>query len=369
MKLERLFVVLACCVLSAFVLAGCAPSDTNVDIPTGDGGEEDLLDVADEGGDNELADLEGTIKIDGSSTVGPISTAVAETFRKDFPNIKVSVEISGTGGGFKRFTKGETDISDASRPIKQGEFENCKSEEVEFIEVPVAYDGLSIVVNPKNDFVESMTVEQLKKIFLEKDHAKTWKDVNDAWPETEISVYAPGTESGTYDYFFGDVVNKDEQGTPRKEMSLSEDDNVLVKGVAGDEGAIGFFGAAYYFENKDELKIVKIINPKTEEAVEPTLETIASGEYAPFSRPLFIYLNRESLDRPEMQEFVKFYLRNASELSEKVGYVSLPEDLYELARNHVLDRLCGTHYLTEEGEKRSGGLEAVYVTDNLVNSK
>ncbi len=311
--------------------------------------------------------LQGAVKIDGSSTVAPISVAAADAFEKEFPNVRVTVATSGTGGGFKLFTRGEIDISDASRPIKDSEFTACRENDVSFIELPVAYDGLSIVVNRENDFVEQLTVEDLKKIFLREGGAKTWQDVNDAWPELEIKIYAPGTDSGTSDYFFGDVVAKDEENEhPRDDMTPSEDDNVLVTGVAGERGAIGFFGASYYFANKNKIRAVKIVNPETGEAVAPTPQTIESGEYAPFSRPLFIYVNADSLKRPEMRKFVEFYLEHASELAEKVDYVALPPEIYELADNRYQDRLAGTHFLTPDLKKRIGPLVEMYTTENLV---
>lgn len=311
-------------------------------------------------------ELEGKVEIDGSSTVYPISEAAAEKFRGKYPNVRVTVGVSGTGGGFKRFTKGETDISDASRPIKDKEFKLCKKSYVDFIELPVAYDGLSIVINPENDFAGTLTVDQLKKIFLAEGGAKTWKDVNPAWPDKEIKVYAPGKDSGTFDYFFGDVVAK-KSGTPRsKGVSFSEDDNVLVTAVKSEKYAIAFFGCSYYFENKDSLKAVKIVNPKTGDAVSPTPETIETGKYAPFSRPLFIYVNINSLRSPAVKKFVEFYLDNAGDLAEQVDYVALPEELYDRAIMHFEDRLTGTHFLTSDLKKRSGSLTELYNEDARV---
>lgn len=318
-------------------------------------------------GDNGGAsDLEGKVEIDGSSTVAPISQAVAVDFMKEYPKVKVTVGISGTGGGFKRFTKGETDVSDASRPIKDSEFKLCQEAQVDFIELPVAYDGLSVVINPKNEFVKKLTIDDLKKIFLAPG-AKVWKEVNAAWPDETIKIYAPGKDSGTYDYFFSDVVNRDGKGQPRDEgVSFNEDDNALVDGVAREEFAIGFFGCSYYFENTGKLTAVPIVDPKTGEAVSPTSETIESGEYAPFSRPLFIYLNAKSLDSPAMKQFTEYYLSNAGKLSAGVGYVALPDDIYERAYSHYENKLTGTHYLTPEMEKRSGALTDVYVEENLL---
>ena len=317
--------------------------------------------------ESELGQIEGQIEIDGSSTVYPMGEAAAVEFRKKFPKIEVTVGQSGTGGGFKRFTTKETSISNASRPIKDSEFNLCKQHKVAFLELPIAYDGLSIVVNPKNDFVEQLTIDDLKKIFLEGQGAKTWKDVNEAWPDLAIKIYAPGKDSGTFDYFFSDVVAKD-GGTPLSDgVSFSEDDNILVTGVAGEKGAIGFFGAAYLFENQDKLKAVKIVNPESGNAVAPTPETIKNGQYAPFSRPLFIYVNVESLKSPAMKKFVEFYLENAGSLAERVGYVALPDSIYELARAHYEERLTGTHFLTKDGKKRTGLLAESYKSENLVD--
>ncbi len=341
-----------CLAMTSIAISGCGPKST----ANSDGGS---------GG--ELAELQGAVEIDGSSTVAPISEAVAEAFKKTFPNVKVTVATSGTGGGFKRFALGETDISDASRPIKDSEFKICQENKVGFVEIPIAYDGLSIVVNKENDFVQQLTIDDLKKIFLAEGGAKTWKEVNPEWPDLRIKIYSPGTDSGTFDYFFADVVAKDKDNEhPRDDMSVSEDDNVLVTGVAGEKGAIGFFGAAYYFSNQDRINAVKIVNPETNEAIAPTKETIADGSYAPFGRPLLIYLREASLKRPEMKKFVEFYIKNAGKLSEKVGYVALPADLYDLALEHYENRLVGTHFLTKDLKKRVGPLSEIYKAESVV---
>lgn len=310
--------------------------------------------------------LSGKIDIDGSSTVYPISEAIAADFKEVQPGVNVTVGVSGTGGGFKRFVKGETDISDASRPIKPEELAAAKENKVEFIELPVAYDGLTIAVHKDNKFIDQLTVDDLKKIFLESSAPKTWKEVNQNWPATEIKIFAPGTDSGTFDYFKEVVAGK--EGAIRSDISPSEDDNVLVTGVAGDENAIGFFGASYYFENKDKLKAVPIVNPDGK-AVSPTAETIESGEYAPFSRPLFIYVNVEAVKRPEVKKFVEYYLEKAPEAAVKVKYVALPKEIYERGQKHYDDRLTGTHYLDAEGNKRKGALTEVYKQENLPASK
>lgn len=290
--------------------------------------------------------LGGKVVIDGSSTVYPITEAVAEEFAAAEPRVRVTVGVSGTGGGFKRFAIGETDISDASRPIKASELEQAQSNGIEFIEVPVAYDGLSIVVNKDNTFVNSLTVDELKKIFLDGGGVKTWKDVRPEWPATPIAIFSPGTDSGTFDYFKEVVAGK--EGSIRGDMTVSEDDNVLVRGVAGDRGGIGFFGAAYYFENTDKLRAVPIDGGAG--PVSPTAETIESGEYAPFSRPLFIYVSKKSLQRPEVKAFVDFYLDNAAEMATEVGYVQLPSSVYAAARKAVESGRTGTRYLDANGK-------------------
>lgn len=319
-------------------------------------------------GGSELKLIGGEVAIDGSSTVFPISQRAAELFKEEYPNINVTVGKSGTGGGFKKFTAGETDISDASRPIKSSEYELCKENKVGFIEMPVAYDGLSIVIHKSNDFATELTIDQLKKIFLKEGGAKTWKDVNADWPDLEIKIFAPGTDSGTFDYFFGDVVAKDEENEHvRDDMSLSEEDNVLVKGVSEEKGGIGFFGASYYFNNQDTIKAVSIVNPANGKAVAPTPETIESGEYAPFSRPLFIYVKESAIKRPEVKQFVKFYMKNAGTMAKDVDYVALPQDVYDLATEHFESRMTGTHFLTAEMEKRTGALTEVYTTENILD--
>ncbi len=302
--------------------------------------------------------LKGAVKIDGSSTVYPITEAVAESFREIAPRVRVTVGISGTGGGFKRFTVGETDISDASRPIKKKEYDAAMTNGVEFVEIPVAYDGLSIVVNPGNYWVDSLTVDELKKIFLDGSPVKTWKDIRSEWPEVAVKIYAPGTDSGTFDYFKEVVAGK--TGSIRSDMSVSEDDNVLVRGVAGDEGAIGFFGCAYYFENRDKLKVVPIVNPGLGKAITPSTKTIASGDYAPFSRPLFIYVSAKSARKPQVKAFVEFYLEHAAELAEEVGYVQLPESVYTTARKNFRAQKTGTHWLDANGEKKHGPVTDIY---------
>ncbi|MEM9111681.1 MAG: PstS family phosphate ABC transporter substrate-binding protein [Planctomycetota bacterium] len=311
-------------------------------------------------GTTSQAELAGEIKIDGSSTVYPITQFVAETFHDLNEKVNIAVGFSGTGGGMKKFAAGETDISNASRPIKAKEAKALADAGIDFIEIPVAYDGLSIVVNKNNTWADKMTVDELKKMFLasNKGKVKTWKDVNPAWPAIEIKMYIPGTDSGTFDYFKEVVVGKSEDAI-RDDVSESEDDNVLVTGITGDRGAIGFFGAAYYFANKDKLRAVPIVN-KAGKAVAPAPDTIESGNYNPFSRPLFIYVKKSSLERPEVKAFVDFYLADAGDFSEEVGYVALPSSVYDIAEAKVKGKKTGTSYTDKDGNKVEGPVTEVY---------
>lgn len=290
-------------------LAACGNTDSNSN------------DNAEEGGGQAL---EGQIKIDGSSTVYPIMEAVVEEYQMEQPNVKVSVASSGTGGGFKAFIAGETDFSNASRPIKDEEKAELEAAGIDYTELRLAYDGLSVVVNKDNDWVDHLTVDELKKMWLEDGTTKKWSDIREGWPEEEIKFYSPGTDSGTFDYF--DEVILEEQ--PLVETAtLSEDDNVLVQGVTGDANAIGYFGYAYYAENKDNLKVVPIDGGSG--PVEPTNETVESGEYSPLSRPLFTYVKNESVAKEEVADFVEYMIENAATLSEDVGYVKLPDEEYQ----------------------------------------
>lgn len=315
-KVRSLCAVALVVVMTAVAFVGCSSEATTK-------GDKASMETPTES----MKELSGEIKIDGSSTVFPITEAVAEEFRYVHPKVKIPVGVSGTGGGFKKFTARETDISDASRPIKDKEKALAEENNLEYIELTVAYDGLSIVVNGANDFVESLTVEQLQEIWGPDSTVKTWADVNPEWPAEDIKFYAPGTDSGTFDYFTDEI--NGESGAIRPDFIASEDDNILVQGVAGDKYAIGFFGYAYYEENKDKLKIVKVDGGKG--PIEPTFETIKSGEYSPLSRPLFIYVAKESLAKEEVKTFVEFYIANAAELSSQVGYVALPQEMYDEA--------------------------------------
>jgi len=283
------------------------------------------------------------IKIDGSSTVYPITEAVGEEYQKVKKGaVNVTVGISGTGGGFKRFCRGETDISDASRPILKKEIELCKENGIEYIELPVAYDGLAVMVNPKNDWVKQLTVEELKKMWEPEAQGKIlkWNQVNPNWPDAPLKLFGPGVDSGTFDYFTEAIVGKSKAS--RGDYTASEDDNVLVQGIAGDKYSLGYFGLAYYEENKDKLKLVPIVNPKTKQPVLPTLETVKSGEYSPLSRPLFIYINTKAAERPEVKELVEFYLKNAPKLTKEVGYIPLPQTVYELASDRFSKKKTGS---------------------------
>ncbi|HEY8477182.1 MAG TPA: PstS family phosphate ABC transporter substrate-binding protein [Chloroflexota bacterium] len=275
--------------------------------------------------------LSGTVAIDGSSTVFPITEAVAEEFQKRHPDVKVPVGVSGTGGGFKKFCAKETDISNASRPISESEVAACQQSGVAFIELPVAFDGLSVVVNKENTWVDHLTVEELKKLWepAAQGTVTRWSQVRPGWPDEPIRLFGPGTDSGTFDYFTAAI--NGEEGASRGDYTASEDDNVLVQGVSGDKFALGYFGYAYYVENQDKLKLVPIVNPQTGQPVLPSEETINNGSYAPLSRPIFIYVSVAAAERPEVREFVRFYLTEGPKLASEVGYVPLPQRAYELA--------------------------------------
>ncbi len=272
-----------------------------------------------------IVNLKGMIEIDGSSTVYPVSEAVAEEFRKTYPKIQVNVGVSGTGGGFKRFTVGETDISNASRPIKDEEKTVAQENGVEYHELLVGQDGISVVVNTANDWATCMTVEELKILWEPGSTVSKWSDIRPEWPDDRINLYGPGTDSGTFDFFTEEIIG--EVQASRSDFTMSEDDNMLVIGVNGDRGALGYFGYAYYVENKDMINTVDIDGG--EGCVAPTSETIESGTYMPLARPLLIYVNKASLKKPEVTAFVEYYMVNAGQLVEEVGYVKLTDDEYE----------------------------------------
>lgn len=282
------------------------------------------------------------IKIDGSSTVYPISEAMAEEFQKA-QKVKVTVGESGTGGGFKKFCRGETDIADASRPISSNEMAACKEAGIQYIELPIAYDGLTVVVNSKNDWVKSLSVDDLKKIWNAGSSIKTWKQINPTYPDKKISLYGPGTASGTFDYFTEAVNGK--KGASRTDYTPSEDDNVLVQGVSGNEGGMAYFGYAYYEENKDKLRAIPISVKAGATAVAPSPETVKNGTYQPLSRPLFIYVNATAAAfKPEVKAFVNFYLENAPTLVKEVKYVPLPAEDYVAVKDHFKKMKPGTGF-------------------------
>ena len=285
------------------------------------------------------------VKIDGSSTVYPITEAVAEDFQKAKKGaIKVTVGISGTGGGFKKFCRGEIDISDASRPILKKEMEACAQEGIKYIELPVAYDALTVVITPKNDFINSMTVEELKKIWEPAAQGKItrWKQVNPAWPDAPIKLFGAGADSGTFDYFTEAIVGKSKSS--RGDFTASEDDNVLVQGVSRDKNALGFFGYSYYAENTKKLKAVAIVEKAGKPGVLPSFDTVKNGTYQPLSRPVFIYVNAKSVEKPEVKEFVEYYLANAGKLAREVKMVGLPDKAYKLAQSNFKAKKTGTGF-------------------------
>jgi phosphate transport system substrate-binding protein len=269
--------------------------------------------------------LVGTIEIDGSSTVYPITAAVAEEFQNQNPDVRVNVGISGTGGGFKRFTVGEIDISDASRPIKSSEAEAAQQNGIKYIEFSIALDGLSVVANHQNTWVDYMTVQELNMTWRPNSTVTKWSDIRSSWPSEPIHLYGPGTDSGTFDYFTEVIVGKVDASRP--DYTASEDDNILVQGIAGDTYSLGYFGYAYYAENTDKLKIVPI--DAGNGPVTPSDETINAGQYVPLSRPLFIYVSKESLERVEVKAFVRFYMENGEQLVAEVGYTPLPASVYQ----------------------------------------
>ncbi|MEK4229970.1 PstS family phosphate ABC transporter substrate-binding protein [Solibacillus sp. FSL H8-0538] len=295
---------------SALFLGACGNSDDEATTST------DNNEQAEAG----TAQLTGDVVGDGSSTVAPITEALVEEYAAVQKDVRVSVGVSGTGGGFEKFINGETDFSNASRPIKDDEKAQLEAAGIDYTEFELAYDGLSVVVHPENTWAKNLTVDQLKQIWVENGTTKKWSDIDPSWPAEEIVFYSPGADSGTFDYF--DEVILDGEDLV-KTATLSEDDNVLVQGVTADVNAIAFFGYAYYLENADKLQVVTV------DGVEPTNETIESGEYSPLSRPLFVYVKNTALAENEaVYDFIKFSLENSGDMAEAVGYVSLPEEKY-----------------------------------------
>jgi phosphate transport system substrate-binding protein len=301
------------------------------------------------------------ITVDGSSTVFPIAEAVAEEFGKANPNVRTpTVGISGTGGGFQKFCRGETDISNASRPITPAEIDACKKAGIEYLELPIAYDGIAIVVNPKNSWATSVTVAELKTLWAPEAQGKIarWNQVRASWPNREIRLFGAGVDSGTYDYFTEATVGK--QGASRGDFTSSEDDNVIVQGVASDELALGFLPLAYVEANRDKLKIVPVEDGKADNGagpITPSSQTVRDGTYQPLSRPLFVYVSRKAADRPEVQQFVQMFF-DRPDLVKEVGYIELTPQIYELARKHFADRKTGTAF-AEGGSQVGMTLEAL----------
>jgi phosphate transport system substrate-binding protein len=288
-----------------------------------------------------VAHADGTVKIDGSSTVYPITEAVAEDFQTAKKGaIRVTVGISGTGGGFKKFCRGETDIANASRPILQKEMEECKKTGVQYVEMPVAFDALTVVVNPRNNWSKTITVAELKKIWEPAAQGKVtrWSQVNPAWPDEPLKLYGAGADSGTFDYFTEAIVGKAKSS--RGDFTASEDDNVLVQGVASDKNSLGFFGFAYYVENQKKVKAVAVDGGKG--PVLPSATTVEDGSYEPLSRPIFIYVNIKSAEKPEVRQFVEFYMKNAPVLVKEVKFFPLPAQAYAINLEHLNNKKLGT---------------------------
>ncbi|HWK59682.1 MAG TPA: PstS family phosphate ABC transporter substrate-binding protein [Parapedobacter sp.] len=287
---------------------------------------------------------EGKIYIDGSSSVYPLTEAVAEEYRHHKPDIRITVGVSGTGGGFKKFLRGETDISNASRPISPAELKESRENGIEFIEIPVCYDGMAVVVNPQNTFVSDITVAELHKIWGPESQGKVmrWNQVRDSWPDSPLKLYGAGTSSGTFD-FFTEAINGRAKSS-RGDYTASEDDNVLVQGISSDPNGLGYFGLAYYRENSDRLKLVGIRAQKGSPVVFPSDSTVREGAYQPLSRPEFIYVNKKAMDKPYVRDFLRFYIANAAPLAAEVGYVPLSEEIYRLCLLRVEKRLSGSMF-------------------------
>jgi phosphate transport system substrate-binding protein len=301
----------------------------------------------------QFAQAQSVIKIDGSSTVFPIAEAVAEEFQiSKKGKVRVTVGIAGTGGGFKRFCRGETDISNASRPILKEEMELCKAAGIKYLELPVAFDALTVVVNPQNTWVKTLTVADLKKMWepAAQSRVTKWNQVRSDWPAQPLMLFGPGADSGTFDYFTEAVNGKAKAS--RGDYTASEDDNTLVQGVENNKNAIGYFGFAYYIGHKDKMRAVTIVNPKGQ-AVGPSIEAVNDGSYQPLSRPLFIYVRETAVQRAEVKEFIEFYLTEGAELVKEVGYVPLPPQAYKLALQHFNSKKLGTVF---------GGVPEVGVT-------
>ncbi len=336
--MKRQFLLLLSGVL-ALTLAACAGGETDTTTTPEDGTTDTATDAGAEDGDVAY------VQVDGSSTVFPISEAMAEEFMAANPNVRVTVGVSGSGGGFKKFCAGETDISNASRPIKESEIELCQEAGIEFVEIPVAFDGISVVVNPENDWAECLTPAELGAMWepAAEGQVSNWNQIKPEYPDQELRLYGPGTDSGTYDYFTEAVTG--EEGESRGDYTASEDDNVVVQGVQADTGGLGFFGFAYYEENKDILKVVGIEN-KDGECIIPSEEAIADGTYNPLARPIFFYVSKQAMaEKPAVADFAAYQIDSANtNLISEVGYVPLPADLIAKAQTRLQDGVAGTMF-------------------------
>ncbi len=308
-----------------------------------------LLSACGEGPPEGSDSLSGSVRVDGSSTVFPINEAVAEEFMIRNPYVRVTVGVSGTGGGFSKFLRGETDINAASRPIDPHERDLAEQNGVEYIELPISFDGLAIVVHPSNEHLNCISTEELAAIWQPDSQVDRWSQVRDGFPDQPLRLYGPGTDSGTYDYFTAAIMG--EQGASRSDFTASEDDNVLVQGIQGDRYAMGFFGLAYYENNANSLKLVAVDDRQDdngEGCISPSFETIQAGAYQPLARPEFIYVNVDRADIEQVEAFVEFYLAHANELVREVGYVPLSEEGYRLALSRFRDRTTGTLFESKE---------------------
>jgi len=311
-------------VISALVCAGLAATVAAC------GGDDNASAGSGEG-------LSGTIRIDGSSTVGPLTEIAAELFREENPDVRVTVGISGTGGGFEKFCASETDVSDASRSIEPEEKDACEKGGVRYEEVQVANDGLAVVVNPDNDWASCLTVEQLNKIWAPDSTVKSWKDVDPSFPDEPLTLFGPGTDSGTFDYFTGEI--NGEEGASRTDYQPSEDDNVIVQGVSGSKGAMGYFGLSYAQENEGTVQPIEVDGGSG--CVAPTAETVLDGTYTPLGRPLFIYISKAALEREEVKAFVDFYIENDDAIAEQALFIPLSEEQAAEAKSKV-ESLAGS---------------------------
>ncbi|MGG3838658.1 PstS family phosphate ABC transporter substrate-binding protein [Paenibacillus thiaminolyticus] len=334
-KWGKQIMLLTLVAVMAFALAACGGKKEDTSNAAGNTGTESTQTNTANNTENQGSEdkLSGTIEIDGSSTVYPMTEAIAEEFGKEHGDVRVSVGTSGTGGGFKRFIAGETAISNASRPIKDKEAEDAKANGVEYLELTVAYDGLSIVVNKDNSWVDKITLDELKKIYEPNSKVKTWADVREGWPNEEIKIYSPGADHGTFDYFTEEINGKAQESRNDGQITFSADTNAIVQGVAGDKNAIGYFGYSFFEENQDKLKLVPVDNGTA--TVAPTLDTIKDGSYAPLSRPLLIYVSKKQMEKPEVKAYVEYYLKTAGNIAEEVGYVPLPQEKYDEQLNQL----------------------------------